>query len=228
MPDVSSVLERAAASPTREPDVATPLRRRRWQRASVGAGAFVLLIVAVGAFAVWPRGQAHKVRISTPPPLQTIESHGATITLQPGWVASSEPLNWWVHSPFELFSLSTSPLPPSSHAVANDAAYASEIPRTVADNLASDGAYLAVYLWRPHEGLYGATPRDPAKPIDFLPLCALPRGLHGYGANIQDGDYVYEVTYVVGPDVSATRKADIDAMLNSLDLSGAPPTNPNP
>jgi hypothetical protein len=230
MPDIIAVLERAAAEPTHGPDVATPLRRRRWQRVAVASGALVLVIAVIATIVAWPRGEGHQVVISTPAQ-QTVESHGATIELQPGWAASSEPLNWWIGSPYELFSLSTSPLPPSRHDVQNDAACPSEIPNTVATNLPADGAYLWVTLWGP-SGLYQTKPWPAdAGEIDWNSwvgdrYCTLPRGLTIHTATLARGTHNLTISYVLGPDAPPTRKADIDKMLNSLDVSAAPPTHP--
>jgi hypothetical protein len=232
MPDITSVLERAAAEPTRAPDVATPLRRRRWERVVAMSGAFVLIVVVVFGFVAWPHGSSqHRVEVSGPMPRPTsVASHGATIKLQPGWVASSEPLNWWIGSPFELFSLSTSPLPPSRHDVPNDAACPSEIPNTVAENLPLDGAYLWITLWGPF-GVYQTQPWPPdARDVDWSSsvadgYCKLARGLTVHSATVRRGDHDLSISYVVGPDTSPSRKAEINAMLDTLDVSAAPPTH---
>jgi hypothetical protein len=231
MPDLASVLERAAAEPTHGPDVASPLRRRRWQRVAVVSGAAVVVIAVVVAALAWPRGGASHVVVTRPAPTPALSSsHGATIELQPGWVASSEPLNWWISSPYELFSLSTSPLPPSRHDVQNDAACPSEIPNTVAANLPADGAYLWITLWGPM-GLYQTRPWPAdASQIDWSSsvadgYCRLPRGLTIHSATLARGDHNLSLSYVLGPDAPPTRKADIDKMLNSLDVSAAPPTH---
>src|SRR5690242_10722597 len=133
MPDITSVLERAAAAPSGAPDVDGPIRRKRWTRATIVATACVLVLFL--SVLLVPRGHA-RVVVSTPPtPPTTLPaptsatSHGATITVPAGWYASKEPLNWWISSPFELFSISTSPLPASPHVAANEAACPAEIPQ---------------------------------------------------------------------------------------------------
>jgi hypothetical protein len=48
------------------------------------------------------------------------------------------------------------------------------------------------------------------------PACALPRGEQAFTSVSRDGAHDFSVTYVLGPDAPATRRADIDEMLNSL------------
>jgi hypothetical protein len=229
MPDIASVLEHAAAEPSGPPDIDGPLRRKRWTRVSIVASACVL--AAVVLVLSFPRHGA-RVVTSTPAPMpspQVVESNGARITVPPDWHATPEPLNWWIHSPFELYSIATVPLPPSPHQAPNEAACPSEIPQVVADNLPADGAYLWITLWRPAEGLYGTDPwPSDASAIDFRrnDFCRLPNGLATYEATLRKGKYDLSIAYVLGPDAAPERRTEINQMLDSLDLSGAPPTHP--
>jgi hypothetical protein len=220
MPDVTSVLERAAAAPTRSPDIETPARRSRRRRVMrASAAVAVVAAVVIGVLAVGNTQSSH-VRVTGPPPVPqpiTMTSHDASIDVTPGWSTSTEPLEWWLISPFELFSIATFPLPPSRHDVPNDAACPSEIPAAAVDNLPADGAYLWIGEWVPNEGLYQTAPR----PVSFSgvalnPACPLPRGEQAFSSIYRDGARDFTVTYVLGPDAPTSRRDAIDQMLNSL------------
>jgi len=233
MPDITSVLDRAAAAPSGPPDVDGPIRRKRWSRISIAAGACAVVLV-FAVLLVTRQSDRRRVVVETPPTAAAaparVESHGATIDVLPDWHATPEPLNWWMHSPFELYSIATVPLPPSPHKAPNEAACPAEIPQVVADNLPADGAYLWITLWRPHEGLYGTTPwPGDASAIDFQRNdgCKLPNGLTTYDTTLRNGKYDLSIAYVLGPDASPARRTEINQMLDSLDLSNAPPTNPS-
>jgi hypothetical protein len=215
MPDITAVLERAAAPPTGTPDLEGPRRRRRWTRAS---GALVTS-AAVIVFAVLLVPGSHKrVQVNTLGPAhlpQVARSRDATIDVAPGWYATAEPLAWWLFSPVELFSIATNPLPPAPHKQPNEAACASEIPQVAVDNIADDGAYLWIGEWR--GGLYGTSPRPSNSDAMILtPGCALPRGEKSYIGVFRDGTHDYSVTYVLGKNAPPSRRADIDRMLDSL------------
>jgi hypothetical protein len=220
MPDIKSVLERAAAAPTRAPEVDAPYRHGRRARSFRNGALAAVLIVAVVAVVATTRSSSpagHRVVVQTPPPPEVASSADADITVAAGWVTSTEPLAWWLHSPFELFSISTSPLPPSPHVNPNEAACPSEIPAVAVDNLPADGAYLWIGEWRPHEGIYTTAPRPPTfSGVAMDPECPLPRGEQAFGATYRDGARDFSVTYVLGPDAPASRRAEIDQMLNSL------------
>src|SRR5689334_25084846 len=97
MPDITSVLERAAAAPSGAPDVDGPIRRKRWTRATIVATACVLVLFL--SVLLVPRGHT-RVVVSTPPttlPAPTSATpHGATITVPAGWYGSTGPLNWCI------------------------------------------------------------------------------------------------------------------------------------
>lgn len=217
MPDITSVLERAAAAPTRMPDVKGPRRRQRWTRVCIATATSLALVFA---FLFVPRNHQHP-RVTTvhpaqqPPAPVRLHSHDATIDVLPGWHASSEPLAWWLYSPSELFSIATSPLPPSPHKQPNEAACPSEIPQVAVDSIADDGAYLWIGEWR--GGIYNASPRPAAaQGIILQPGCELPRGEKSYLALLRDGTHDYSVTYVLGKNAPPSRKAEIERMLDSL------------
>jgi hypothetical protein len=226
MPDITSVLERAAAAPTRTPDVEGPRRRQRTTRALAAVGACAAVVV-IAVFAVMLQPARTKPRVTTthpaeqPPASAPLRSHDATIDVASGWQASSEPLAWWLDSPFELFSIATSPLPPSPHRQPNEAACPSEIPQVAVDNIADDGAYLWVGEWRPGVGLYTPSARPPTfDGLTWQPGCELPRGEKSYVGIFRDGTHDYSVTYVLGKDAPPSRQADIDRMLDSLRFDG--------
>jgi hypothetical protein len=225
-------LERAAAAPSEPPDVDGPLRRKRWTRISIAASA-CLVVFLFAVLLVVRQGDRRRVVVATTPTTVAsptrATSHGATIAVLPGWHASDEPLNYWIGSPFELFSISTVPLPPSPPNKQNDAVCAAEIPNTVADNLPANGAYLWITLWRGLGGIYQPKPWvGTADAIEFPrnKYCELPNGLSLYSATLRRGAYDLSISYVLGPDAPLSSRAEMNQMLDSLDLSGAPPTNP--
>lgn len=227
MPDVISVLERAAATPTRAPDVESASRRQRRTRLAVAAAAVVCAACAVFVIALVPSDNRPRVQVAqspastTAPAPRTVHSGNATIDVPQGWYTSAEPLAWWLHSPFELFSVSTVPLGQSRHDVGNDAACPSEIPRVAVEGLPDDGAYLWIGEWRPGEGTYQPSPRPTfGDGIVLRPGCDLPRGQKAYLGVYRDGTHDYSVTYVLGKDAPPARKADIARMLNSLRFDG--------
>jgi hypothetical protein len=221
MPEITSVLERAAATPTREPEVDrayTRGRRRKAARSLAVAAACIVVLVAVVAVVTTGSAPSRVQVKSAPAPLPTphaATSADATIDVAPGWTTSSEPLEWWLTSPFELFSISTSPLPASRHDVGNDAACPSEIPAAAVDNLPPDGAYLWIGEWS--GGLYQTAPRPPTfSGVAMNAACPLPRGEQAFTATYRDRARDFTVNYVLGPDAPASRRTDIDQMLNSL------------
>jgi len=142
MPDITSVLERAAATPTRGPRIPN---RPRWPYVVVAGVTVVVAIALLVAFI--PRDNQRRVKVadeSTSTTSTTIVKHtdDATITIPNGWYATDQALAWWLVSPHELFSIATNPLPPSPHQKPNEAACPSEIPQVAVDNIAADGAYL--------------------------------------------------------------------------------------
>jgi hypothetical protein len=218
MPDISAVLERAAAAPTRGPDIERPLRRQRRTRiaAAMSAGCAGIAAVVVLAIVLHPQQPNERIRVVEPPPpvTTTATSHGASVEVPAGWHVTTKPLAPWLYSPFELFSIATSPLEPAP-LPGNQAACPSEIPQVAVDGIAPDGAYLWIGEWR--GGLYEAAPRPSAFDGTKLnDLCALPRGLKAYGGAFRDGATDFEVTMMFGPDAPPARRAEINRMLDSL------------
>ncbi len=241
MPDISSVLERAAAMPTRGPDVERPLRRRRRRRFAAAASAACVMVagIAVLASALQPQHRSGRVQVVPPPPdvSSTATSHGAAIEVPPGWHVTANPLAPWLYSPFELFSIATTPLeqappltvdpqrctPPTGQALkpvagcnTNQAACPSEIPQVAVDGIAPDGAYLWIGEWR--GGLSQARlpsahvrRRDAPRPAARCPAVS-----EAYGGIYRDGTTDFEVTMMFGPDAPPARRADINRMLDSL------------
>ncbi len=240
MPDISSVLERAASAPTRGPDVEGPLRRQQRTRIAVTTSATCAVVAAIAVFAMvlQPQHRKERVQVVEPPPpvTTTATSHGASIDVPPGWYVTAKPLAPWLSSPFELFSIATTPLEPAppvsvdpglcTPATAqtllpvegcdtNQAACPSEIPLVAVDGIDPDGAYLWIGQWR--GGIYEPAPRPSTfDGLELHALCALPRGLRAYGGAFRDGATDFEVTIMFGPDAPAARRAEINRMLDSL------------
>jgi len=216
MPDIASVLERAAATPTRGPDIARPLRRQRRRRiaAAISVASAVVVGVVVLTAVLRPQHGNGRVEVQPPAPVTRVTSHGASIEVPGGWYATTKPLAPWLYSPFEVFSIATTTLEPSP-LPGNQAACPSEIPRAAVDGIASDGAYLWIGEWR--GGIYEPAPRPSTFDGVTLPgLCKLPRGLAAYGGVDRDGTTDFQVTMVFGPDATPERRAEIDRMLDSL------------
>jgi hypothetical protein len=164
-------------------------------------------------------GQGGQGGCAATPAATRITSGDAAIDVVSGWYASKEPLAWWLVSPREVFSIATSPLPPSPRKAPNEAACPSEIPQVAVDGIADDGAYLWIGEW--HGGLYQADPRPAASNALILaPGCSLPRGEKAYLALLRDGRHDYSVTFVLGKDAPPSRRDDINRMLDSLRFSG--------
>jgi hypothetical protein len=241
MPDITSVLERAAAVPTRGPDIERPLRRQRQARLAAATSVTCAVVAAVVVFAIvlQPQHRNGRVQVEPPPPVTTATtatSHGASIDVPAGWHVTDKPLAPWLYSPFELFSIATSPLeqappltvdpsrctPPTGQVLrpiagcnTNQAACPSEIPQVAVDGIAPDGAYLWIGEWR--GGLYEAGPRPSTfDGVTLSDLCALPRGLKAYGGAFRDGTTDFNVTMMFGPDAPPARRAEINRMLDSL------------
>lgn len=220
MPDITTALERAAATPRTEPEIERPLRRQRTRRIATTAVSCCLIVGGTVAVLTSRHREPVRVALGQVPRLQPathLTSHDASIEIMPGWYASSDPLAWWLHSPFELFSIATSPLPPAPHKAANEAACPSEIPQVAVDAIADDGAYLWIGEWRPHEGEYMPSPRPSMSDgLELQPGCTLPRGEKAYLAVLRDGTHDYSVTFVLGKDAPPSRRDDINKMLDSL------------
>jgi hypothetical protein len=235
MPDIAAVLERAAAEPTRAPDLEGGRRRARRRRLVTRVGAVGVFIVIVAGVVAVSAGEPRRVRVqngpasTAAPQPTTATSHDATIAVVPGWTTSPQPLAWWLDSPFELFSIATASIPPSPHTAPNEAACPSEIPQVAVDNLPADGAYLWIGEWRPGVGLFQSSPRPAQFSFETAPAapaCLLPRGERAFNAIYHDApsgrDFV--VTYVLGSSAPTSRLADINRMLDSLHFAEAPPT----
>jgi len=225
MPDITSLLERAAAAPGGAPDIERPLQRKRWARA--GAALTVCAVVALVVVVAPGRSKSHVV-VSTPPTSaeqqpQSVRRADATIDVLPGWYASDKPLAPWLHSPFELFSISTTPGVQPLANVANCAACASEIPKVAVDAIGTTGAFLWIGEWRPGEGEYEAAPRpNTFDGMVLSPGCNLPHGMKPYIGAFRDGARDFTVSYLIGPDAPASARADIDRMLDTLRLDAKP------
>jgi hypothetical protein len=221
MPDVTSVLERAAAEPARGPDLERPWRRRRVKRFGTAGAA----VVGIAALAVVlaprdPKIEVVNVAGPTTTPARVAYVDNAWLSVLPGWHLAPEPHAWWLTSPKELFSVSSTPLPPSPHVEENEAICPSEIPRAVAENLPTDGAYLWIGKWQQNRLGYTTSPYKRFDERDFHPLCDLPRGLVARGTTVNNGETDYVVYYIVGPDTPNSLVRDIAFMVDSLRFDG--------
>jgi len=225
MPDITSVLERAAARPTQGPDLARARRSARRVRVGVGIGiaAAIAVVGSIAALVILRSPARSRVTVatnstpsSTTPSPTTVTSGDASISVEPGWYVSSKPLTPWLVSPHELFSIATVPLDPSPQP-GNQAACASEIAKVAVDGIGARGAYLWIGEW-PNDWPYNRPSARPATSagLHLDPGCVLPHGLKSYLALLRDGDHEYSVTYVLGPEAPATRVREIDRMLDSL------------
>ena len=217
MDDISTLLARGAATPTRGPDIDALLRRaRRRSRATVLiATALVVAVIAPVAYGLAGPKPAQKIRVTTTTPLSAPSefrdaTHHFVIQVPAGWFRTEQPLEPWLLSPHEILSVATVPLSP----LGNHAACPSEIPKVAVDAIGPNGAYLGIYEWIRGEGIYTAEPRpDNAAHLHWEPECPLPNGITAFGATFTDRNRDFTVTMVLG--VNATdRRSEIYASLD--------------
>lgn len=228
MGDISVLLTRAAATPTRGPDVDDALRKTRRRRAAVRLTTAALLAAAI-ALAVSSTLQTNRTQklrvvagtstVTTTLPETPAEFRDAThrfsIEIPVGWFRSEQPLEPWLHSPHEILSIATAPVSPSP-LPGNQAACPSEIPKVAVDAIGRDGAYLGIYEWIRGEGSYGTEPRPAhAALLDWVRECPLPNGIVALGATFTDGNRDFTVHMVLGADAAA-RRSEIYAALDSF------------
>ena len=138
--------------------------------------------------------------------------NGFSIRVAPGWTLSSAPLRPWLASPHELLSAATVPLAPSRRP-GNQAACPSEVAQVVVDQIGRDGGYFSL-----DEGFTGGPRPDHAADLDWRRGCALPQGMTVEIATFRDAERDFVVTTVFGPSASKARRADLYAMLDSLEF----------
>jgi len=232
MPDIISVLERAAAVPTRAPDLDRPHRRTRARRIALVSAALVILLAA--SLSVFALSSPHRVTVrvvATPSTSTTSQPGSGSLQLLPtyhdaknhfaigifdGWRPSSGTLAPWLHSPHEILSLATVPLAPSS-LPGNQAACPSEVPKVVVEGIGHDGAFVGIYEWIKGEGVYSAEPwpAGGAGSLHWGPGCRLATGAPVQIATFTRNGRDFSVTKVLGPG-AVSADAEIDAMLNSF------------
>ncbi len=227
MGDVSTLLARAAATPTRGPDLERVLRRARRRRTAVRLGATALLGVAIAlpAYLTLRPKPTRQVRVggsttvTSVPPASAVEyrnpTHHYSIEIPAGWFRSEKPLEPWLESPHEILSIATVPLSPSP-LPGNQAACPSEIAKVAVDAIGRDGVYLGIYEWIRGQGQYGTEPRPHhAALLHWVRECPLPNGITALGATFTDGNRDFTVHMVLGADATA-RRAEIYAALDSF------------
>ena len=239
MADISTLLDRAATTPTRGPDIDGPFRgalRRRIAARSI-VTAVVIAAIAVAMFGVL-RPKQNQLRVAsrptttlTPGPSEYHDtSHGFSIQIPSGWYRAERPLEPWLESPHEILSLATVPLSPSSLS-GNQAACASEIPKVAVQGIGPDGAYLWIGQWIPGEGIYTAEPRPAhAASLHWQRECPLPNGITAVGATFRDGTRDFSVHLVLGADATA-RRTELYAILDTFRPdaeTSQPPTTTTP
>ncbi len=243
MGDISTLLARAAETPTRGPDIEGALRHARRRRTALrlAATAFLGAALAIPAYATLRPKPAHQVHVgggatvTTAPPAPPVEYHNAahhySIEIPVGYFRSEQPLEPWLVSPHEILSVATAPVIPSP-LPGNQAACPSEIPKVAVDAIGRAGAYLGIYEWIRGEGIYGTEPR-PARAalLHWRPECPLPNGITAFGATFTDGNRDFTVHMVLGADATA-RRAQIYAALDSFhpdtQSAGPAPTTSRP
>jgi hypothetical protein len=226
MPDVTSLLERAAAEPVHGPDVESPYRRACRRRAwTVAAVAVVVALGIATGVALRPDG-TRRVRIApaTPAPstLPSVSTFHDTenkfsIDIPEGFQRSNGVLEPWLSSPHEIISLATVPLTPyPAPPGVNEAACPSEIPKVAINAIGDDGAFVGMYEWIVGRGLYQASPRTAhAADLDWQNGCALPGGMTVSIATFDDHGRDFTVAVVLGRAAAALRPT-IDALLDSF------------
>ncbi len=227
MGDISTLLARAAATPTRGPDIEGAVRLARRRRTAVRLGAMALLgaAIALPAYLTLRPKPTHNIHVegattvTTAPPASPFEYHDPThrysINIPAGWFRTERPLEPWLESPHEILSIATSPVSPSP-LPGNQAACPSEIPKVAVDAIGRAGAYLGIYEWIRGQGLYG-TERRPGRAalLHWQPECPLPNGITAFGATFTDGNRDFTVHMVLGADATA-RRAQIYEALDSF------------
>ncbi len=224
MADISTLLDRVAATPTRGPDVETPwrrARRRRFAARSIATALIVAAIVVTVVGVVRPKREHLYVGSTTTTTAVPAASqfHDATnhftITIPAGWYRAEQPLAPWLVSPHEILSLATVPLAPIP-LDGNQAACPSEIPKAAVQHLGPDDAYLWIGEWIPGEGTYTAEPRPPASAaLHWQHECPLPDGITATGATFRDQNRDFTVHLVLGGHASA-RRTQLYAILDSF------------
>ena len=225
MADLQSLLEHAAASPSRRPDVERPYRRRhRGRRSSLVL--VVLLAAAAAGVAITHQSSAPGTRVQVRPPgpavpkpapaLYRDPTDRMSISIAPGWQREPHALRPWLYSPHEILSLATAPLAPTPGA-GNHAACASEIAQVVVDGIGPEGGYMSIDEWRPGQGLYTAGPRRRrAADLDWAAGCKLPNGMRDQIATVRDAGRDFTITLVFGSGERASRRAELYKMLDTL------------
>jgi hypothetical protein len=239
MGDISTLLARAAATPTRGPNIEGALRHARRRRTAVRLGAMALLGAAIALpayFTLRPK-PTHKVHVggtntvTTAPPASPFEyrnpTHHYSIEIPAGWFRSDQPLEPWLESPHEILSIATASVVPSP-LPGNQAACPSEIAKVAVDAIGRDGAYLGIYEWIRGQGQYGTEPRpDHAALLHWVRECPLPNGITAFGATFTDKNRDFTVHLVLGADAQA-RRAQIYEALDSFHPDAQPTATTTP
>ncbi len=224
MADISTLLDRAAATPTRGPDIDGPFRRARRTRVAARSIAAMVIVaaIAVTVFAVVLPTRDHlRVASTTTTTVTSVPSefhdatHRFTIQIPAGWYRAQQPLAPWLHSPHEILSLATVPLSPIP-LDGNQAACPSEIPKAAVQRMGPGDAYLWIGEWIPGEGTYTAEPRpERAADLHWQHECPLPNGITAVGATFRDGTRDFSAHLVFGADATA-RRAELYTILDSF------------
>jgi hypothetical protein len=229
MDDLSSRLHRAAAQPTRSPDVDGAYRRARRVRELRTAGVVVAMLILVASLTIAMGGHSHRVQVVADAPtsssVETTSSvpswpvyqdaqHKFTMSIAPGWYRTDQPLEPWLVSPGEILSLATTQLSPTGNHVACPG-----IPQTVIDNIGADGIFLWLGEWHPSASQYGTTPNPrPAHFADvaWIAMCPLPNAMTAKEYTFTDSSRDFTAHLVFGPNASADQTAQVYKMLDGL------------
>ncbi len=219
--ELSTLLERAAMRPGRDPRVTPPPAARvRMPLVAVAAGLIAVLVVAGAvAFATRRSGRA------TPSPTSTAAAEvrtgrdGVSVVLPDGWYRSRVPTAPWLHSPREVLALADAPIADVPHDGANHAACPSEIPEAGVDAARTGGAF--VWIGDLSGGAtFDPPPERPRSVADaaWRPLCAL-EGMETRGTTFTEGGRDLIVSVVIRADAPPEVRRQVDELLDSVSVT---------
>jgi hypothetical protein len=223
----SDVLKRAAATPSRGPDVNTAIRRgallrRRRYTYITGGAIFILVALSLGATAL-----SRKTTPQPPPPSSrirrsgfvTYRSHNPVFSIRypASWYRAPHSLTPRLSSPHGLFSISTRPL---RYRRTN----CGHLPKSAFQDLSSKDAFISVQ--ESYESRFPKRPADfravahPTRRIDCMPRPRRP--IRYYWKLFQDSGRQFYALVVIGTHASATVKNQRWAALNSFSTTTTP------
>jgi hypothetical protein len=216
------LLERGAGAPATggNPDSAWKRgrARRRRQAVLVGTAALVSVVALASTAIVLSRSQgASPARVTIDPTWQTFRdsAHGLSIAYPADWHASPTTLTPVLADPIVPLAVGTGTMEPQVLGECDI------VPQRALDAMRRDDAFVAVYLWQ------GAATHDPSvsRPEHFGPDAPWSRAplqcTEHTVAEVQtlafvDGTTQLSVLVAIGPDASASRRAEVYEILDTL------------